>query len=186
PGVSQDAGKRSSARRLEPVAGRGPRRGPTPPTVRGRYHAVRLGSGAAGSPHGVLCALHPGTTTATGTARGPRRWQPGQTAGATGTAGRAHAGRRHPVPHRARLAQDSPQGRVDEKAHQDRLSWPYQAPLHADAGQFGYDLAVTQDTRAACPPSVECAPTQDKLTCKPLNLSPTDWYGWRGQVRCCT
>jgi hypothetical protein len=25
-------------------------------------------------------------------------------------------------------------------------------------------------------------PTQDQLTCNPLGLSPTDWYGWRGQV----
>ncbi|MBN9407473.1 MAG: hypothetical protein J0I00_18940, partial [Burkholderiales bacterium] len=26
-------------------------------------------------------------------------------------------------------------------------------PFHADGGHFGYDLLVTQDTRAACPPS---------------------------------
>ncbi|MFY9477644.1 MAG: hypothetical protein WAQ08_08300 [Aquabacterium sp.] len=25
-------------------------------------------------------------------------------------------------------------------------------------------------------------PTQDQLTCKPFDLSPTDWYGWRRQV----
>ena len=36
-------------------------------------------------------------------------------------AGRAHAGRRHPGTHRAWLAQDSPQRRVDEKADQGRL-----------------------------------------------------------------
>ena len=31
-------------------------------------------------------------------------------------------------------------------------------------------------------PQTHQPPTQDQLTCKPLDLSPTDWYGWRGQV----
>jgi hypothetical protein len=30
---------------------------------------------------------------------------------------------------------------------------PDSYPFHADGGHFGYDLLVTQDTRAACPPS---------------------------------
>ncbi|MBN9405800.1 MAG: hypothetical protein J0I00_10295, partial [Burkholderiales bacterium] len=30
---------------------------------------------------------------------------------------------------------------------------PSSHPFHADGGHFGYDLLVTQDTRAACPPS---------------------------------
>ena len=158
--------------------------------------------GAAGRAPGLLGALHPRATAAAGAARGPRRWQSGQTAGATGAAGpahpgrlrhradcrarakrpagvarrpggysldahhqlvagddlarlagRAHAGRRHPGPHRARLAQDSPQGRVDAQAHQGRLSQPRRPPFHADGGHFGYDLSITQDTRATCPPS---------------------------------
>ena len=40
--------------------------------------------------------------------------------------------------------------------------------------------------RLSSPPSTATTPhqplTQDQLTCKPLDLSPTDWYGWRGQV----
>lgn len=42
--------------------------------------------------------------------------------------------------------------------------------------------------RLSLPPSTASQthqpPTQDQLTCKPLDLSPTDWYGWRGQVIC--
>jgi hypothetical protein len=40
--------------------------------------------------------------------------------------------------------------------------------------------------RLSSPPSTATPthqlPTQDQLTCKALGLSPTDWYGWRGQV----
>src|SRR5690606_33718647 len=43
PGVSQDAGKRPSSGRLEPVAGRGPSRGAALAAVRRWHHAVRLG-----------------------------------------------------------------------------------------------------------------------------------------------
>ncbi|MBN9372130.1 hypothetical protein, partial [Hydrogenophaga sp.] len=30
---------------------------------------------------------------------------------------------------------------------------PRRPPFHADGGHFGYDLSVTQDTCATCPPS---------------------------------
>ena len=46
-----------------------------------------------------------------------------------------------------------PQRRVHEKGRQGRLTDPGLPPVHADGGHFGYDLPVTQDTRAACRPS---------------------------------
>jgi hypothetical protein len=47
--------------------------------------------------------------------------------------------RRHPGPHRARLAQDGPQGRVPEKARQRRVSQPAVASVHGHRGQLRYD-----------------------------------------------
>lgn len=41
----------------------------------------------------------------------------------------------------------------------------------------GYRLPHLQPGTANHPPSM-----QDQLTCKTLDLSPNDWYGYRGQV----